>query len=200
MTPLAYLDRTHEVLHITDLATDPAYDRHDRRVVALVESARARTVVIVPMFKENALVGAMAIYRAAVRPFTDKQIALVQNFAAQAVIAIENARLLDELRQRTADLSESLEQQTATSEVLKVISSSPGALAPVFNAIAEPVPGFFAEHGGARTQRIASSIANATAQANALSYTIAHDLSIIVVVLLANVGCALKKPARAPMK
>jgi GAF domain-containing protein len=126
---------TKETVHIPDVVKGRAYAEGDPGRVATVDLGGVRTALVVPMLKDGDLVGAFVIYRQVVRPFTDEQIDLVQNFAAQAVIAIGNARLLNELRQRTDDLGEALEQQTATSEVLRVISSSPGELEPVFRAM-----------------------------------------------------------------
>ena len=128
--PISRMLVAKTVSHIEDLAREQGYLRRNASAVAAVELGGVRTHLVVPMLKDNELIGVVIVYRQEVCPFTDKHIELVKNFAAQAVIAIENARLLSELR-------ESLQEQTATSEVLQVISSSPGDVQPVFDTMLE---------------------------------------------------------------
>ena len=128
-TARAALER--RTVHVLDAQTDPEYTYGSR----LVEPFR--TILTVPMLKAGELLGVILVYRLEMRPFADSQIALLETFADQAVIAIENARLFCEVQARTNDLAESLQQQTATADVLKIISSSPGELEPVFQAMLE---------------------------------------------------------------
>ena len=129
-TPFGRVILERNTVHVVDAAAEEAYIERSPSIVAAVELGGIRTYLAVPMLKGDQLIGIVSIFRQEVAPFTDKQVSLVENFATQAVIAIENTRLLSELRQ-------SLELQTATADVLRVISSSPSDLRPVFNALAE---------------------------------------------------------------
>jgi class 3 adenylate cyclase len=135
INPVGQMIASKNTVHVHNMAETQAYLSGDPVAVASVNIIGARTGLAVPMLKDNELIGAFTLGRQEIRDFSERQIALVTSFANQAVIAIENARLLTELRQRTTDLSEALAQQTATSEVLQTISSSPDDLQPVFSTM-----------------------------------------------------------------
>src|SRR6266700_705286 len=134
-TPVDLMRATKKPAHVPDARESDAYRTGNPNAVAGVELGGARTVLYVPMIRDDNIVGVINLYRQEVRPFTTEQISLLESFASQAIIAIENAHLFEEVQRQTRDLSESLQQQTATAEVLGVISGSFGDLVPVFNAM-----------------------------------------------------------------
>jgi hypothetical protein len=137
-SPVGRMLATKTLVHVSDVMEEDVYTKRlDPVAVTAVTLGGIRTLLGVPLLNKGEMIGVFFLSRQEVRPFTDKQIGLVENFAAQAVVAIENARLLNELRQRTTDLTEALEQQTATSQVLQVISGSSGDLEPVFASMLE---------------------------------------------------------------
>ena len=184
---LVDLVRGQNLVHVPDMAATALYHIGNRVRRAYVDLGGARTVISVALRKDNTLLGAFNVYRQEVRPFSDKEIALAQNFAGQAVIAMENARLLSELRRRTVDLSESLQQQTATADVLKIISRSSVDLETVLVTLVETVASLCRADNAAMYRRqddnyhlVASRGLSEEAKALAGKYSLAPDRGALV--------------------
>src|SRR5262249_9180390 len=131
------LVRAKRIVHIDDISARPIDEGREPNRMVATSLAGIRTIIVVPMLKDDDLIGALSVYRTEVRPFSDRQIALVTAFTQQAVSAIENTRLFEAEQASKRELTEALEQQTATSEILGVISRSPTDVQPVFDAIAD---------------------------------------------------------------